>query len=42
MPLAVELMVYTAQGQDDLAEVARRWQAERTEMLARMGAPGGS
>jgi transcriptional regulator with XRE-family HTH domain len=37
VPLAVELMAYAAQGQDDLAEVAQRWQAERTGMLARMG-----
>ncbi|HEY1346660.1 MAG TPA: tetratricopeptide repeat protein [Streptosporangiaceae bacterium] len=35
--LAVELMAYAAQGQDDLAEVAARWRAERTKMLARMG-----
>jgi tetratricopeptide (TPR) repeat protein len=35
--LAVELMAYAAQGQDDLAEVAARWRAERTAMLARMG-----
>ena len=37
VPLAVELMGYVAQGQPDLAEVAQRWQAERTGMLARMG-----
>ena len=37
VPLAVELMAYAAQGQPDLAEVAQRWQAERTGMLARMG-----
>ena len=37
VPLAVELMAYAAQGQPDLAEVAPRWQAERTGMLARMG-----
>ena len=37
VPLAVELMGYAAQGQPDLAEVAQRWQAERTGMLARMG-----
>jgi len=37
VPLAVELMAYAAQGQTDLAEVAQRWQAERTGMLARMG-----
>jgi hypothetical protein len=37
VPLAVELMAYAAQGQPDLAEVAQRWQAERTAMLARMG-----
>ena len=35
--LAVELMGYAAQGQPDLAEVAQRWQAERTGMLQRMG-----
>jgi tetratricopeptide (TPR) repeat protein len=37
MPLAVELMGYAAQGHDDLAEIAARWRAERTTMLARMG-----
>ena len=37
VPLAVELMAYAAQGQDDLGEVADRWRAERTGMLARMG-----
>ena len=37
VPLAVELMGYAAQGQPDLAEVAQRWQAERTGMLQRMG-----
>ncbi len=37
VPLAVELMAYAAQGQPDLAEVAQRWRAERTGMLARMG-----
>jgi tetratricopeptide (TPR) repeat protein len=37
VPLAVELMAYAAQGQPDLAEVAQRWRAERTAMLARMG-----
>ena len=37
VPLAVELMAYAAQGQSDLAEVAQRWQAERTAMLQRMG-----
>ena len=37
VPLAVELMAYAAQGQPDLAEVAQRWLAERTGMLARMG-----
>jgi tetratricopeptide (TPR) repeat protein len=37
VPLAVELMAYAAQGQADLAEVAARWRAERTAMLARMG-----
>ena len=37
VPLAVELMGYAAQGQPDLAEVAQRWQAERTGMLARLG-----
>jgi hypothetical protein len=37
VPLAVELMAYAAQGQPDLAEVAARWRAERTAMLARMG-----
>jgi tetratricopeptide (TPR) repeat protein len=37
VPLAVELMAYAAQGQPDLAEVAQRWAAERTGMLARMG-----
>ena len=37
VPLAVELMAYAAQGQPDLAEVAARWRAERTGMLARMG-----
>ena len=37
VPLAVELMAYAAQGQPDLAEVAQRWQAERTGMLQRMG-----
>ena len=37
VPLAVELMAYAAQGQPDLAEVAQRWQAERTAMLTRMG-----
>ncbi len=37
VPLAVELMGYAAQGHDDLAEVATRWRAERTTMLARMG-----
>jgi hypothetical protein len=37
VPLAVELLAYAAQGQPDLAEVAQRWQAERTGMLARMG-----
>jgi len=37
VPLAVELMAYAAQGQDDLAEVAARWRAERTAMLERMG-----
>ena len=30
-------MAYAAQGQDDLAEVAVRWRAERTALLARMG-----
>jgi tetratricopeptide (TPR) repeat protein len=35
--LAVELLGYAAQGQNDLAEVAARWRAERTAMLARMG-----
>ena len=35
--LAVELMAYAAQGQDDLAEVAQRWRQERTKMLQRMG-----
>ena len=37
VPLAVELMAYAAQGQPDLGEVAQRWRAERTGMLARMG-----
>ena len=37
VPLAVELMGYAAQGHADLAEVAQRWRAERTAMLARMG-----
>jgi tetratricopeptide (TPR) repeat protein len=37
VPLAVELMGYAAQGQPDLAEVAQRWQSERTGMLARLG-----
>ena len=37
VPLAVELMAYAAQGQPDLGEVAERWRAERTGMLARMG-----
>jgi tetratricopeptide (TPR) repeat protein len=37
VPLAVELMGYAAQGHDDLAEIAERWRAERTAMLARMG-----
>ena len=37
VPLAVELMAYAAQGQPDLGEVAARWRAERTGMLARMG-----
>ena len=37
VPLAVELMAYAAQGQADLGEVAARWRAERTGMLARMG-----
>jgi tetratricopeptide (TPR) repeat protein len=37
VPLAVELMGCAAQGQSDLAEVAQRWQAERTGMLARLG-----
>ena len=37
VPLAVELMAYAAQGQADLGEVAERWRAERTGMLARMG-----
>ena len=37
VPLAVELMGYAAQGQPDLGEVAQRWRAERTGMLARMG-----
>jgi tetratricopeptide (TPR) repeat protein len=37
VPLALELMAYAAQGQPDLAEVAQRWQTERTGMLARMG-----
>jgi tetratricopeptide (TPR) repeat protein len=37
VPLAVELMAYAAQGQPDLAEVAQRWQGERTGMLSRMG-----
>jgi len=37
VPLAVELMGYAAQGQPDLAEVAQRWQTERTGMLQRMG-----
>jgi tetratricopeptide (TPR) repeat protein len=37
VPLAVELLAYAAQGQPDLAEVAQRWRAERTGMLARMG-----
>jgi tetratricopeptide (TPR) repeat protein len=37
VPLAVELMGYAAQGHDDLAEIAARWRAERTAMLARMG-----
>jgi tetratricopeptide (TPR) repeat protein len=37
MPLAVELLAYAAQGQPDLTEVAQRWRAERTGMLARMG-----
>ena len=37
VPLAVELLGYAAQGQPDLAEVAQRWRAERTGMLARMG-----
>jgi tetratricopeptide (TPR) repeat protein len=37
VPLAVQLMGYAAQGQPGLAEVAARWQAERTGMLQRMG-----
>jgi tetratricopeptide (TPR) repeat protein len=37
VPLAVELMGYAAQGQPDLGEVAARWRAERTGMLARRG-----
>jgi tetratricopeptide (TPR) repeat protein len=37
VPLAVELLAYAAQGQPDLGEVAQRWRAERTGMLARMG-----
>jgi tetratricopeptide (TPR) repeat protein len=37
VPLAVELMGYAAQGQPDLADVAERWQQERTGMLQRLG-----
>jgi hypothetical protein len=37
VPLAVELLACAAQGQPDLGEVAERWAAERTGMLARMG-----
>jgi tetratricopeptide (TPR) repeat protein len=37
VPLAVELLAYAAQGQDDLTEIAARWRAERTAMLERMG-----
>jgi tetratricopeptide (TPR) repeat protein len=36
VPLAVQLLGYAAQGQP-LAEVAARWQTERTGMLQRMG-----
>jgi tetratricopeptide (TPR) repeat protein len=35
--LAVELLAHAAQGQPDLADLARRWQHERTALLQRHG-----
>jgi tetratricopeptide (TPR) repeat protein len=40
VPLAVELLGHAAEGEPDLAGVARRWQQERVGLLERMG--GGS
>jgi tetratricopeptide (TPR) repeat protein len=37
LPLAVELAGYAAQGQPSINSVLRRWRAERTRMLERMG-----
>ncbi|HTT53298.1 MAG TPA: hypothetical protein VMH35_18030 [Streptosporangiaceae bacterium] len=37
VPPATERLGYAAQGHEDLGEVAARWRAERTTMLARMG-----
>lgn len=42
VPLAVELMGYAAQGQDDLAEVAARWRAERLRCWPGWARPPGS
>jgi len=37
VPLAVELLGYAAQGQPDLADLARRWERERVVLLQRFG-----
>ena len=37
VPLAVELLAYAAQGQPNLADLARRWERERVTLLQRFG-----
>jgi Domain of unknown function (DUF4062) len=40
VPLAVELIAHTAQGQAGLAEIANRWHQERAALVRRGGASG--
>jgi hypothetical protein len=40
LPLAVELMGYTAEGEPDLAGLWERWQSERVKLLQRQGLRG--
>jgi tetratricopeptide (TPR) repeat protein len=37
LPLAVELLAYNAQGESDLRQLNRRWEAERAALLRRPG-----